>query len=591
VQGGPGFDPVQPFGRRLAVDDDIMVGDRISKGRDKAPGQFGFAPQTGMFEQASEAIAFQLRLSMIAALGSALRPAASRSSARRSALDAYVRQSGRQVVYRADEVRSARSPGARGPLSAEAALANLLAGSGFTTRVDGNLVAIVKSSGNGQSADSTSSLGADTEQADNTEIIVTGSRIAQARDQFQQTVTQTREEMDLAGQGTVAEVLASLPQNFGGGVSGDTTRGGNLLGPGGASINLRGLPPSATLTLLSGRRVAPSGGDGSYVDISVIPTVAIDRIEVLADGASAIYGSDAVAGVANVILRRSYEGAETRMRFGTTTQGGGEDVLLSQIVGANWNGGSALISYEYQHQDRIDANDRDFARSAPDPNDLSPQNERHSIYAAGSVAVADSIELIADGYFSDRKSSQTSTIITAQGASGSTPLTFSQPSHVQTYGSSIGVESRILASWKLNAQGFYSHNDFRSTNNFVTEGGGSLFESNSSVAGVEATIGGPLFHVMGNTARLVLGVQFRNESYSGGIAGIPSGVVTTFSDNSRDIYALFGEALIPIFEPQNSVFGVSRFSISLSGRYEPPRVCRRRWVVSHAAISMLFAAA
>src|SRR5690606_30918754 len=69
----------------------------------------------------------------------------------KSALDAYVRQSGRQVVYRADEVRTARSQGARGQLSADAALANLLAGSGFTTRVDGNLIAIVKR-GNGPAA-------------------------------------------------------------------------------------------------------------------------------------------------------------------------------------------------------------------------------------------------------------------------------------------------------------------------------------------------------------------------------------------------------------------------------------------------------
>jgi outer membrane receptor protein involved in Fe transport len=91
----------------------------------------------------------------------------------KSALDAYVRQSGRQVVYRADQVRSARSPGVRGPHSTDAALAALLSGSGFTSRVDGNMVAIVKTSGNAPVTDRTSSLGDDFEAS---EIVVTAQK-------------------------------------------------------------------------------------------------------------------------------------------------------------------------------------------------------------------------------------------------------------------------------------------------------------------------------------------------------------------------------------------------------------------------------
>lgn len=95
----------------------------------------------------------------------------------KSALDAYVRQSGRQIVYRADQVRSARSPGTRGQQSAEAALAAILAGSGFTTRVDGNLVAIMKSGGNDQTADRASLMADGSASGAESEITVTGTRI------------------------------------------------------------------------------------------------------------------------------------------------------------------------------------------------------------------------------------------------------------------------------------------------------------------------------------------------------------------------------------------------------------------------------
>src|SRR3546814_2275030 len=104
---------------------------------------------------------------------------------------------------------------------------------------------------------------------------------------------------------------------------------GNVIGAGlanqnltgGSALNLRGLGPDASLTLLNGRRMA-YGGIAQAIDISAIPVEAVDRIDIVADGASAIYGSDAVGGVANVVLKRDFDGFALGARYGTATDGG-----------------------------------------------------------------------------------------------------------------------------------------------------------------------------------------------------------------------------------------------------------------------------
>src|SRR3546814_3559474 len=114
---------------------------------------------------------------------------------------------------------------------------------------------------------------------------------------------------------------SSLPQNFGGGQNpgvGIGAIGGGLTNrnvTGGSAVNLRGLGPDATLTLLNGHRIS-FGGLAQGVDISTIPTDVVERVEIVPDGASALYGSDAVAGVVNVIFRRSLDGLSIRTRLG-----------------------------------------------------------------------------------------------------------------------------------------------------------------------------------------------------------------------------------------------------------------------------------
>ncbi len=143
-------------------------------------------------------------------------------------------------------------------------------------------------------------------------ITITGSNI---RRTDQETVAPveiiTREQIERSGRPTVADVLRTIPANTGGSFGESFS---NSFAPGAAGISLRGLGQKSTLVLLNGRRIAGYGFaqnlQETFVDLNSIPSSAVERIEVLKDGASAIYGSDAIAGVVNIILRRDYKGIE-----------------------------------------------------------------------------------------------------------------------------------------------------------------------------------------------------------------------------------------------------------------------------------------
>jgi hypothetical protein len=204
------------------------------------------------------------------------------------------------------------------------------------------------------------------------EILVTGTRI-RGSEGASPVITITRQEIERASYATVEELIDKLPQNFGAGASHDrftdlrstsNVVGGNIGQlAGGSSINLRGLGASSTLVLINGRRISSSGIGAQFVDVSNIPLSAIERVDVLVDGGSAIYGADAIAGVVNFILRDDYDGAETRIRYGTDTGGDTSEALFGQSIGKEWGSGSILAFYEYYHHDNLLNTDRHFAAS------------------------------------------------------------------------------------------------------------------------------------------------------------------------------------------------------------------------------------
>ncbi len=141
----------------------------------------------------------------------------------------------------------------------------------------------------------------------------------------------TREEIQRSGRPNIAEVLRNIPANSGGSFGESFT---NSFAPGAAGISLRGLGQKTTLVLINGRRIAGYGFaqnlQDSFVDLNAIPTAAVERVEILKDGASAIYGSDAIAGVVNIILRKDYTGAEGLVGYGRSE---GKNEYSAQLTG------------------------------------------------------------------------------------------------------------------------------------------------------------------------------------------------------------------------------------------------------------------
>jgi outer membrane receptor protein involved in Fe transport len=275
------------------------------------------------------------------------------------ALRRYSDISGRNVIAASRLLEGRRSTGVRGRLSPDDALARLLSGTGLTIElVEG---AWVLRPGNREPG-TTGSNDVALDEA----IVVTGSRIRGAGPVGSPMVTLDRAAIEKSGYGTVQQLLQSLPQNFGGGPTettlGATTRNGaGSDATYGSGINLRGLGPSSTLVLIDGMRPPLGGIGGVFADISLIPMGAVERLEVLTDGASAIYGADAVAGVVNVRLRNQFEGAETMLRAGTA-DGDMTEMQLSQLLGKSWSGGHVVLAYQFSRRSPLPAMTRAYAR-------------------------------------------------------------------------------------------------------------------------------------------------------------------------------------------------------------------------------------
>ena len=168
----------------------------------------------------------------------------------------------------------------------------------------------------------------------------------------------TREEIDRRGLQDIEDIVRYIPQNYS-----TMTSGGSFdyhsprFAQGLVTVNLRGLGEGSTLVLVNGNRVAASPAEfGTFTDVSTIPFSAIERVEVLTDGASAVYGSDAVGGVVNFILRQDYRGAESTVRY-ESSDSGGHRRIVEQTLGLTWDTGSLTASANFNEEDGVLAAD------------------------------------------------------------------------------------------------------------------------------------------------------------------------------------------------------------------------------------------
>ena len=288
-------------------------------------------------------------------------------------LQQFYLQSQVRVLYLSDTVKGVATPEVTGQFETADALARLLQGTGLTFEFDGPYSAVIKvasrvlgkshaaitsSSGDGPLIPPIFDASSDTKLE---EVLVTGSLIHGVLDISSPLVLVDRREMKKTGYATVQDTVRALP------MAATVTRGEVFGGVGninrGSGINLRGLGDGSTLVLVNGRRQPMAGLQADFVDVSNIPWSMVDHIEVLPDGGSALYGSDAIAGVVNIILRQNMEGAETQVRFGTARDGATESTM-AQLVGHNWASGHWLAAYQYYHRTSLAAADRGYTANA-----------------------------------------------------------------------------------------------------------------------------------------------------------------------------------------------------------------------------------
>jgi len=197
-----------------------------------------------------------------------------------------------------------------------------------------------------------------------------------------------RTTMKATGLANIGDILQQLPAQ-----SNAININFNNGGDGSTRVDLRGLGSARTLVLLNGRRVVPGGiGANASVDLNVIPMAVIERIEVLKDGASAIYGSDAIGGVVNVITRPDIKGTETTLYTGTTSHGDGAIYDASFVTGTSSSKGSVMFSAGYTQQEPVWAGDRDYSKA-----DLGFDYDTKMTYENGSTATPSGLLVWDDG--------------------------------------------------------------------------------------------------------------------------------------------------------------------------------------------------
>jgi outer membrane receptor protein involved in Fe transport len=508
-------------------------------------------------------------LAQSAASGESIRqydiPAGSLSSA----LGAWGAQSDRQVVFAPDLVAGKQTRGASGQYGAEQALTRLLAGTGLAwKRVNGQTYALekapppqpVNTNQKPASRSKASSSAAVQKVTQLDTVSVTGTRIRGGAT-ASPTITITAQQIQEEGFTDLGEVIRSVPQNFSGGqnpgVASGATIGGlanqNLTGA--SALNLRGLGPDATLTLLNGRRLTYDGFVQA-VDISAIPIEAVARVEIIPDGASAVYGSDAVAGVANVILKRDFDGVTLGSRYGRATDGGFGTHEYTATAGTTWSSGGLIATYKKASQAPIFAEQRDYTLAMDDPTTIYGGNDLRSGLVSAYQRIGDVARLQVDALRTDRNGTR----FTAD--PGGYHLIDDKTSVSQV---SPNIEFLLPADWTFTVGGVLGKDKSVYKAHYVKGGIPALQADdcycNKSYA-YEVGAEGPLFALGAEEARLAVGAGARtNEFLDSSLSG------SRLGGKDRSSFG-YMELNLPVVGPASERKGMHRLEFSAALRSE-----------------------
>lgn len=471
----------------------------------------------------------------------------------RSLRDVSIRSS-TNIIAPSELVAGRRAPPLRGRYAPRQAVELLLEGSGLRVTVVGGALVITRRDEQAAAAPPAA------EPPESEPIIVTGTNLRGAPP-TSPVITLRRADIEASGSNSVEQLMGKLPQNAQSGVNRENFR---AVGAGadptehGAGLNLRGLGQRATLVLFDGRRVAPSN-TGSFVDMSLIPLSAIERVEILTDGASAIYGSDAVGGVVNFILRDDFQGLETSLLAGSADNADGDVRQVGITGGANWQGGRGLLAYEFRAEDPVLAGDRDFTINLPGATALLPRERRHSLFGNLSQQVAPGLDAAFTGSFATRDTRR-SYFLTGS------PLPVDARAEAQSITSSASLRYAFGADWVARLTGGFS--ETRSDQRQERTGGQSLVNdrfTRNAIADLGLKLDGALLDLPGGPLRLAIGVEGRREWYREAFQA--PGVNLSIRED-RNVVAAFAEVQLPIVSSLNRMAGIERLILSAAARYE-----------------------
>lgn len=518
----------------------------------------------------------------------------------RLALQTLAIERGFQFVYRADLVSGIKTHGAHGNLTMGEALSQLLQGTGLTFSYLGEKAITIEPAGvapparqgragnqqsnekraagsfsdrfrtaevaqaENQNAKPSRSIPSSFDQSSSPEVgqietvVVTGTRI-RGVSPAAPVLTFGRSQIESSGYTSVGAFLQALPENFSGGqnpgvIGVEGVNGGENFISQSSSPNLRGIGSDSTLSLVDGHRMGFDGG-GENVDISLIPLAAVDRVEVVTDGASAIYGSDAVAGVINIILRKSYDGAQAQATVGGPTDGGGFQQQYSTLVGDNFERGNVIAAYEYDKTDPLYAQQRDFSANAASPLNLLPSQKRSSVFLSGSYEPSSKVALRGVGLYSSKNN-------------------FTQVNVLGTLSTLAGGVDQYLINGSAD-YAFYGDGDLSLDLNYA-ENAQRLLETDfnpgappaltpekidSGTESAELELQLPSVPLRTGELRAVVGGGYREERLKEINAASPGSF-------SRGISYAYGEVYVPLVSPSPTRIGLTRLSADASARYE-----------------------
>lgn len=475
------------------------------------------------------------------------------------ALQELAKDHGFQVLYRTEVIGDARTVGAAGDLTVIEALTQLLSGTGLTFRyLDDSTVTIVDDTA---TTTSTGSQLSQTKVEELAEIVVTGTRIRGAQNSASPLVTFDREDIARTGLGSTEDFMRTITQIFAGGASANTIVGVSGFGGEGATnnmgagtgLNLRGLGTKSTLVLLDGNRLAPTGL-GAAVDVSVIPLSALERIDVLTDGASAIYGADAVGGVVNFITRKNFEGNETRLRYGVATQGEPYNYQATHTFGHQWDSGNVMLTADFSEAAKLEARDRKFTSTVPSPTDLVGEQTRRSALLSVNQRLGEGLELYGTSLASKRDNTQNLNY----------GFIYDMQSSVRVLSGTAGLRMDLSRGWQADFSGSYggTRTDYLGITRppFVSK---NNFTGHASSSSVDAKADGAWFELPGGEARVALNGQFRHETFKTVALVRPTNETLT-----RNVGAGSFEMLLPFVGKRNARPGVAALEATLAARYE-----------------------